>query len=227
MSLIKYYVMKGANDMTGYIYIFTNPGFEQYVKIGYADDWKKRLRELSNKSSVPYAFRCYAVYEVNKRLEDKVLHNMIDQLNPDLRTVDNINGKQRKREFYEMTPEQAYNILKAISIITNTDKKLYKISETEEDKKELKRAKDDKQQRPPFKFSMIGMKTGDKIYYKKNKNVIAIVVDDSHVKYGDITYSISSLAKELEKSSYPVQGPIFFTDVNGKTLDTLRTEKGK
>ena len=30
--------MKGANDMTGYIYIFTNPGFEQYVKIGYADD---------------------------------------------------------------------------------------------------------------------------------------------------------------------------------------------
>lgn len=73
---------------------------------------------------------------------------------------------------------------------------------------------------------MIGMKTGDKIYYKKNKNVIAIV-DDSHVKYGDITYSISSLAKELEKSSYPVQGPIFFTDVNGKTLDTLRTENGK
>lgn len=108
---------------------------------------------------------------------------------------------------------------------TNTDKKLYKISETKEDKEESKRAQKDKQQRPPFKFSMIGMKPGDKIYYKKNKSVIAIVVDDSHVKYGDITYSISSLAKELEKLSYPVQGPIFFTDATGKTLDALRTEK--
>ena len=39
------------------------------------------------------AFRCYAVYKVNKRLDDKVLHDMIDQLNPDLRTVDNIDGK--------------------------------------------------------------------------------------------------------------------------------------
>ena len=213
--------------MAGYIYIFTNPGFEQYVKIGYADDWEKRLKDLSNKSSVPYAFRCYAIYSVNKRLEDKVLHNMIDQLNPDLRTVDNIDGKKRRREFYEMTPEQAYNILKAIATITNTENKLKRISETKKDREEAEKAQKDKQQRPPFKFSMIGMKTGDKIYYKKNKNVIAIVVDDSHVKYGDITYSISSLAKELEKSSYPVQGPIFFTDVNGKTLDTLRTEKGK
>ena len=74
---------------------------------------------------------------------------------------------------------------------------------------------------------MIGMRSGDKIYYKKNKSVVAVVVDDSHVKYGDITYSISSLARELEKSKYNVQGPIYFTDVNGKTLDTLRTEKGK
>ena len=87
--------------MAGYIYIFTNPGFEQYVKIGYADDWEKRLKDLSNKSSVPYAFRCYAIYSVNKRLEDKVLHNMIDQLNPDLRTVDNIDGKKRRSLGYE------------------------------------------------------------------------------------------------------------------------------
>lgn len=108
---------------------------------------------------------------------------------------------------------------------TNADKKLYKILETKEDKEELKRAQNDKQQRPPFKFSMIGMKTGDKIYYKKNKSILATVVEDSHVKYGDITYSISSLAKELEKASYPVQGPIFFTDATGKTLDALRTEK--
>ena len=213
--------------MVGYVYIFTNPGFDQYVKIGYADDWKKRLKDLSNKSAVPYAFRCYAIYLVNKRLSDKVLHNMIDQLNPELRTVDNIDGKRRRREFYEMTPEQAYNILEAIATITNTENKLKRITETKRDREEAKKAECDRQQRPPFRFSMIGLKPGDKVYYKKNKNVIAIIVDDFHVKYGDITYSLSSLAKELEKSKYSVQGPIFFTDINGNTLDKLRTEKGK
>lgn len=211
----------------GYIYIFTNPAFEQYVKIGYADDWKKRLKDLSSKSSAPYAFRCYAVYKVNKRLDDKVLHNMIDQLNPDLRTVDTIDGKKRKREFYEMTPENAYNILSAIARITDTEKKLVKIKETSKDKEEYKRAQRDKQQKPPFKFSMIGMKPGDKIYYKKNKKISAIIVDDSHVKYDGITYSLSYLAKNLEKSKYPLQGPIFFTNKDGKTLDQIRNEKGK
>ena len=211
--------------MGGCIYIFTNPGFPQYVKIGYADNWEKRLKDLSNKSSVPYAFRCYAVYEVNRRLEDKVLHNMIDQLNHDLRTVDNIDGKKRKREFYEMPPEQAFNILKAISTITNTEKKLKRIAETRKDKEEAKRAQSDRQQRPPFRFSIVGMKSGDKIYYKKNKDVVAIIIDDSHVKYGETTYSLSALARELEKSKYPLQGPIYFTDKNGKTLDQLRIEK--
>ena len=30
----------------GYIYIYTNPSFPQYVKIGYATDVKQRLDEL-------------------------------------------------------------------------------------------------------------------------------------------------------------------------------------
>ncbi len=212
--------------MGGSIYVFTNPGFPQYVKIGYADDWKKRLKDLSNKSSVPYAFRCYAVYDVSKRLEDKVLHNMIDQLNPDLRTIDNIDGKKRKREFYEMTPEQAFNILKAIATITNTDKKLHKIVETKQDKEEERKAKEDRLKKPPFRFSMIEMKNGDKIYFKNNANKEAIVVDDSHVQYGDKTYSVSALARELGKFNVSVAGTIYFTDKNGKTLDELRKEKG-
>lgn len=30
---------------------------------------------------------------------------MIDQLNPNLRSIDNVNGKKRIREFYAMSPE--------------------------------------------------------------------------------------------------------------------------
>lgn len=46
--------------MTGVIYILTNPSFPQYVKIGYADDLQKRLRQLNRSAALPYAFRAYA-----------------------------------------------------------------------------------------------------------------------------------------------------------------------
>ena len=39
-------MLKG-DHMSGVIYILTNPSFEQYVKIGYADDVDKRLQQLN------------------------------------------------------------------------------------------------------------------------------------------------------------------------------------
>ena len=51
----------------GVIYILTNPSFPEYVKIGYADDIKKRLKQLNRSECIPFAFRVYATYEVNRR----------------------------------------------------------------------------------------------------------------------------------------------------------------
>lgn len=48
----------------GVIYILTNPEFPQYVKIGYAQDLEKRLKQLNRSETIPYAFRAYAVYDV-------------------------------------------------------------------------------------------------------------------------------------------------------------------
>ena len=56
--------MKKKSEKTGVIYIFTNPSFPEYVKIGYADDAKERLKTLNSSSAVPFAFRAYATYEV-------------------------------------------------------------------------------------------------------------------------------------------------------------------
>ena len=36
---------------------------------------------------------------------DLSLHDLIDKLNPELRSIDNFDGKERKREFYAMSPE--------------------------------------------------------------------------------------------------------------------------
>ena len=71
----------------GVIYILTNPSFPDYVKIGYADDINERLRQLNRSECIPFSFRVYAPYEVNNRLVDLKLHNLIDQLNPTLRSI--------------------------------------------------------------------------------------------------------------------------------------------
>ena len=102
-------------NKTGVIYILTNPSFPEYVKIGYADDIDKRLQQLNRSECIPFAFRVYATYEVNSRLSDLKIHSIIDKLNPNLRSIENFNGKQRVREFYAMSPEDAYSILEAIA----------------------------------------------------------------------------------------------------------------
>lgn len=86
----------------GVIYILTNPSFPDYVKIGYAKDLEKRMKQLNRSETIPFAFRAYAVYEVESNLTDLVLHDLIDKLNPDLRSIENFDGKERKREFYAM-----------------------------------------------------------------------------------------------------------------------------
>lgn len=111
----------------GVIYILTNPSFPEYVKIGYADDLEKRLKQLNQSECMPFAFRVYAKYEVEKRLKDLDLHALIDKLNPELRSIDEFDGKPRIREFYAMTPEDAYEILECIAKISGTEDKLYRM----------------------------------------------------------------------------------------------------
>ena len=86
----------------GVIYILTNPSFKEYVKVGYADNVDSRLKQLNNSECIPFAFRIYATYEVEERLTDLKLHALIDQLNPNLRSIDNVDGKN---EFDAMSPE--------------------------------------------------------------------------------------------------------------------------
>ena len=112
----------------GVIYILTNPSFPEYVKIGYADDINKRLKELNRSECIPFAFRAYAVYEVNERLKDIAIHNMIDNINPNLRAIETFDGKKRKKEFYAMTADDAYAILETIAGISGTTDRLHKMT---------------------------------------------------------------------------------------------------
>lgn len=116
------------NNTCGVIYILTNPSFPEYVKIGYADDLDKRLKQLNRSECIPYAFRVYAVYEVHERLQDVAIHNMIDSINPNLRAIETFDGKKRKKEFYAMTADDAYSILETIAKISGTTGRLRRMT---------------------------------------------------------------------------------------------------
>ncbi|MBR3628468.1 MAG: GIY-YIG nuclease family protein [Elusimicrobia bacterium] len=124
----------------GVIYILTNPSFPKYVKIGYSDNVEQRLDELNRSECIPFAFRLYAYYKVDNRLSDKKVHELIDSLNPDLRSKEKYKGKERKREFFAMSKEEAYKILKSIATINNLEKNLILVPQTKAEIEDEERA---------------------------------------------------------------------------------------
>ena len=213
----------------GYIYILTNPSFKEYVKIGYAADVKQRLDELNRSSAVPFAFRIYATYEVDSALSDKKLHSILDKLNPDLRSMEEINGKKRVREFYAMTPEDAYAILEAIAEINGYTHRLKKWKATAEEKKDEEIAQEiseaHQERLAPFAFSMCNILVGEQIEFScrgnENDGAVCTVIDDKHIEYNGETWSLSALAAKLSNRKTQVQGPRYFK-YKGEWLNDIR-----
>ena len=222
-------------ESKGYIYILTNPSFPDYVKIGYADDVEQRLAQLNRSECTPFAFRVYATYEVDHRLSDMKIHNVIDRLNSELRSIDTVNGKKRIREFYAMTPEDAYSILEAIAEINGFEHRLKKWEQTEKQKVDASLAeiiaKESRTKAKAFTFSSCGINTGEYVSFvcndNENSGAEAVVVDDRHVEYKGISYTLTGLARELLKkpSSAGVPGPDYFM-YKGRWLNDIRRERG-
>lgn len=221
------------SDTTGYIYIMTNPSFKEYVKIGYATDVQQRLDELNRSSAVPFAFRVYATYEVDSALSDKKLHTILDKLNPDLRSMEEVDGKKRIREFYAMTPEDAYAILEAIAEINNYKHRLKKWKATAEEQKEEEIASEiseaHQERMAPFTFSACNIVVGDQIeFWRSNtepSGIMGVVVDDKHVTYNGQEWSLTALAKHLLGVKWAIAGPRYFK-YNGEWLNDIRKRLG-
>lgn len=195
----------------GFIYIFTNPSFPEWVKIGYAHNVETRLKQLNSGSATPFAFRAFATYEVEQELTDKSLHQIIDTLNPDLRSIENYEGKKRTREFYAMSSEDAYSLLEAIAKISGTESRLKKLTPSGKEAKEESEAKEvkDEARKPPFDFLKYGIGVGSKLTFVNDKSIEVTVLDGRHVKFGEETTSISGLAERLMNSK-SLQGTKYF-----------------
>jgi len=223
------YLMNKENKMDetkGVIYILTNPSFEEYVKIGYADNLNNRLNQLNRSECTPFAFRTYAIYEVSNRLSDIKIHEIIDKLNPNLRAIDNFEGKKRVREFYAMTKEDAYNLLKSIAEINGTPERVQLITPNKEqmkDEKEAEQINKYLRTRKKLTFSEYKIPIGAKLIYVKDKDIFCKVISEKKVEYKGKQYSLSALAGKLNIERGSKNKNVAGTDVfsyNGEILST-------
>ena len=111
----------------------------------------------------------------------------------------------------------------AIRISQEEYKPLLEFIDTNFEEKET-RPVGGKTRRPPFKFSMIGLKPGDVVYFEHG-DIPVTVVSENTVAYDNETYTLSRFCKhfmpEEGSENREYQGPAHFT-LNGKTLDEIR-----
>ncbi len=189
----------------GYIYIMTNPALKGMVKIGYAVDVETRRKVLST-TALPYEYEVYATYETSGNLEDRKLHKLIDNLNPDLRVSSN-------REFFVMSPEEAFELLESIATISGTKEKLKKLK-VPISKKQVVR-------RPSVNFAQCGIPVGSELVYIEDPSLRVIVTSERKVEYnGEIT-SLSAIMSAIKGHS--IQGPAYFT-YNGRLITDIAEE---
>ncbi len=107
-------------------------------------------------------------------------------------------------------------------------------AETPTPQKKAKPKKQDKpkiktDRRPPFKFSMIGLKPGDKIIFAPNGEEVRVNSENT-VDYDGQILTLSRFCKiympDNDSENKEYQGPAHFT-YQGKTLWEIRLEKGK
>lgn len=195
----------------GYIYIMTNPALHDMVKIGYATNVESRRQQLST-TALPYEYEVYATYETSGNLEDKKLHKLIDNLNSDLRVSKN-------REFFVMTPDDAYELLESIAIISGTQDKLTKCKD---DTKVAQQAI----RKPPIDFYKCGLKDGDELVCTEDSSIRAAVQGEHKVLYNDELTSLTAIMRTI-KGYKNIAGPSFFTYKGELITDIARRTQWK
>ena len=214
----------------GVIYVLTNPSFPQYVKIGYTDNLDSRLKQLNRSECIPYSFRVYAYYKVPKRLTDTEIHKIIDTLNPNLRAIETINGKERKKEFYELSASDAYEILLGIAKINGLERNVILVEPSDKEMMEEEQAEEVRTKnnlpRMDWLIEHKVVNIGDEVYIINYPNEIAKIIDSEHVLYKGRKISFNKYGCELTGwKSIHIYAYMKILDGPDKTLLELREEK--
>lgn len=206
----------------GYVYILTNDSFhDNWVKIGKSSrPVDIRSKELDN-TAVPLPFNIFATLKTKKYSEvERLVHKMIDRLT-DLRIRQN-------REFFNVEPQVALDILRDIAtVLDDAEIKVYEIPKSQDGDAQAGSDSSTYSKKPPFKFSMAGIKTGEVLTFDPT-GIEVKVVSDNQIEYQDRIYKLSPfvgtfLPEDQQSPSRQYQGPKYFS-YKGKTLTELREE---
>lgn len=217
---------------TGVIYILTNPSFPQYVKIGYANDLKSRLKSLNRSECIPFAFRVYAYYKVPKRLTDLEIHKIIDTIIPNLRAIETIDGKERKREFYELSANDAYEILLGIAKINGMESNITLVEPTSKEIKEEEEAEEGRTKRVMTQLPRMDwlieqgiVNIGDEVYIINHPDEVAVIKNAESVEHKGEVMSFNQFGCKITGWK-AIQIYAYMKKVGEKdTLAELREEK--
>lgn len=207
----------------GYVYVLTNPSFrDDWVKIGKSKRLPEvRGRELYN-TAVPLPYEIYATLQTEKYNEaERMIHRSIDRIS-DLRI-------NKSREFFNIAPEAAYEILADIKELLGNEAILElkgdNVEVAEEERKGLKRKVSQR-----FDFYSRGLKEGDLIDFIGDATISVVVATDRQVLFENEKWFLSPLVRELYTrqgnvyASGAYQGPAYFT-FNGTKLTDLPIKK--
>lgn len=193
------------------IYILTNEAMAGYVKIGRTStSLEQRIRELNSSTSVPLPFTAFYACTVKDAVfVEHQLHDAFDdsRVNP-------------RREFFRVAPERVVAALKLAEIENITPKKDY--VESAEDQKSLNEAR---KRRSRFNFGMVDIPVGAELYFSRDENIKAKVLDtsttDSSVEVNGERTSLSRSAQKILGFDYGVAGTDYWM-YEGETLDERR-----
>tara|TARA_R100000951_G_scaffold115807_1_gene125159 strand:+ start:105 stop:740 length:636 start_codon:yes stop_codon:yes gene_type:complete len=93
----------GTNKKQGYVYVLVNPHFENWVKIGMAEDVDKRLSQFNTAYPKRDGQMVYTVKVSNMRKAEKKAHTIAGKL-----------AKRTEKEWFTLTVGQATDILNRV-----------------------------------------------------------------------------------------------------------------
>jgi ribosomal protein L19 len=209
----------------GIVYILTNPSLDGWVKIGKTDkdDIQERLDNLNNSTSIPLDFRPYALYHVENPLQvEGSIQGIIDLINPKLRAIEvKENGKLKKKEFYRISPDQAFAIFKKFAQGRGDERSLELISPTSED---IKIESLLKGRRPNLNFYELGLKDNFELAFKQNPQIVVKIVSEKQVEYEGEQYFLTALTRKL-LGWQTDRKPAPYWLYEGKSLSDIYEEK--
>ncbi|MDR3126696.1 MAG: GIY-YIG nuclease family protein [Rickettsiales bacterium] len=193
----------------GIVYIMTNPSLAGWVKVGKTErptqTAQERANDLSRSTSIPLNFRVYAEFHVeNCEQVEEGIHSILENANPAIRAIDSTPaGRERKKEFFLMQPEQALavfkNIARLMRVPTEDLKKICQSEAVEQELEEIveKAVDEQRTRRGVMSFTELDIPINAVLIFTRDESITCTVIGEREVEYEGEPYKISALAERL------------------------------